>query len=69
MPFKISEQPVAVAPQFVFDFEDSEKSWSVPLYLFGNGDGGLTGGVRYDYDSSNGKGGIYSLFIGSKFDI
>lgn len=66
---------IAVSPEVVYNFENEEYSFQLPLYLvtegekkIANGISNLTGGIRYDYESGK-RGSSVGVFIGSKFSL
>ncbi|MGJ8694182.1 MAG: hypothetical protein ACSHW0_17070 [Thalassotalea sp.] len=59
---------LAMSPKITYDFEDDEHTFTLPVYFLGNGDGDLTAGIRFDYESG-GEGSKFSLFVGSKFEV
>ena len=61
-----NDHPLAIAPDITYDFEDEEYNIGFPVYIFGNSEGQLTGGIRYDFDSEE-TGSQYSIFVGTKF--
>lgn len=57
----------AVAPSITFDALTDDYEVDVPVFLVGNADGELTGGVRLGY--SNDDKAVFGVFIGSAFDL
>lgn len=57
----------AVAPSITFDALTDDYEVDVPIFLVGNADGKLTGGVRFGY--SNDDKAVFGVFIGSAFDL
>lgn len=66
--FEVAGQPMAIAPQFTYDF--SEKEWAVdfPVYLTRSAEdqNRLNGGIRFGYRSDQDDFGI-GLFVGIPF--
>lgn len=64
----------AIAPQFTYDFEDDQFGIDIPIYLVGDADGGLTGGLRFGYISEDEAANeddelIFGIFVGAPFSI
>lgn len=57
----------AVAPSITVDALTDDYEVDVPVFLVGNADGKLTGGVRFGY--SNNDDAVFGVFIGSAFDL
>lgn len=57
----------AVAPSITFDALSDDYEIDVPVFLVGNADGKLTGGIRFGY--SNDDKAVFGVFIGSAFDL
>ncbi len=57
----------AVAPSITFDAFTDDYEVDVPVFLVGNADGKLSGGVRFGY--SNNDKAVFGVFIGSAFDL
>jgi len=57
----------ALAPSITFDALTDDYEFDVPVFLVGDADGKLTGGVRFGY--SNDDKAIFGVFIGSAFDL
>ncbi len=60
--------PVALSLEIAYDMEDDGTTVSLPVYVFGDGKGGLNGGIRYDYESGD-TGSSFSIFVGSRFSL
>lgn len=58
--------PVAIAPLVTYDISDDVLGVDVPLYLVGNGEAGLSGGVRVGWRSDT-DDAVVGIFIGKTF--
>lgn len=63
---RIAGAPMAVSPQFTYDISDDIFGIDLPIYLVGDGKGGLTGGLRTGWRSDT-KNVTVGIFIGKRF--
>ena len=59
----------AIAPLVTYDVLDDVVGVDVPIYFLPDGDGGLTGGVRFGYRSDRENEFSVGIFIGAAFNI
>ncbi len=50
------------------DFKNKVSGAQLPIYFVGNGDGGLTGGIRFDWASDTHKTSV-GIFVGQAFQL
>ncbi len=60
---------VAIAPQVTYDVLDETVGFDLPVYFLPNADGGLTGGIRFGYQSDRDNEFSVGIFIGAAFNI
>lgn len=60
--------PLAIAPQFTYDFDTKKYAVDVPVYLTANKEGKLTGGIRFGYRSDTKDLGA-GIFLGVPFQL
>lgn len=67
-PFSLSfvgiDHEVALSPTFTFDATESDRSWKVPLFIFGDKKSVLNAGITYEYDSSDNGDEFFGIFLG-----
>jgi hypothetical protein len=61
-------QDIAFSLSATRDFKNKLSGVQLPIYFVGNGDGGLTGGVRADWSSDTHKTTV-GIFIGQAFQL
>ena len=61
--------PLAVAPIVTYDVVDNVFGVDVPVYFMPNGDGRLTGGVRFGYRSDHDNHFSVGVFMAAAFSI
>ncbi|MFT2092535.1 hypothetical protein [Paraglaciecola sp. 2405UD69-4] len=58
------KKEIVLSPTFTFDASESDRSWKVPLFIFGDKKSVLNAGITYEYDSSDNGDEFFGLFLG-----